>query len=115
MRFNPITLRIALSVFSRCPAAYKALKKFDVLSLPSEETLKSYIRNYRHGTGLNSGYERVMNAYKEKFSQITSGIKPVEVVKDGWIIMDQTKIVAGIVWNCNSGNIDGFAMIRRFV
>eukprot|EP00733_Pompholyxophrys_punicea_P000776 Pompholyxophrys_punicea_v1_NODE_280_length_2395_cov_11.619231.p1 type:complete len:661 gc:universal NODE_280_length_2395_cov_11.619231:400-2382(+) len=108
MRFNPITLRIALAIFSRCPSAYRAMKQFSILSLPSESTLKSYIANYRHGSGIDKGYMEVLKAYVDKFNRVTR--ESPNVVKDGWIIFDETVISAGISWNCLTGNIDGYAM-----
>eukprot|EP00733_Pompholyxophrys_punicea_P000828 Pompholyxophrys_punicea_v1_NODE_312_length_2298_cov_5.277307.p2 type:complete len:166 gc:universal NODE_312_length_2298_cov_5.277307:1437-940(-) len=86
------------------------LRKFNVLYLPSEDTLKAYIRNYRHGVGLDTGYRQVMEAYIEKFKNLTSGIPQKDIVRDGWVIFDETKITAGIVWNCVTEEIVGFAM-----
>ena len=42
-RYSVITYRVALAVFSRSPAAYEALKSFNILQLPSVSTMKTYM------------------------------------------------------------------------
>ena len=37
-----VTIRLALAVFVRSPAAYDALKDFGLMQLPSRSTLQSY-------------------------------------------------------------------------
>ena len=37
-----ITIRVALAIFVRSPAAYEALKSFKLLQLPSRSTLQMY-------------------------------------------------------------------------
>ena len=37
-----VTIRMALAVFVRSPAAYEALKEFGMMQLPSRSTLQSY-------------------------------------------------------------------------
>ena len=43
-RFSTVTFRAAQALFSRSPAAYKALKSFDILTLPSVSTSKKFMR-----------------------------------------------------------------------
>ena len=43
-RFPNITYRVALVIFSRSPAAYEALESFEILTLPSISTLKTFMR-----------------------------------------------------------------------
>ena len=38
-----VHIHVALAVFTRCPAAYDALRSFKLLQLPSRRTLKEYI------------------------------------------------------------------------
>ena len=44
-RFSTITYRVAIAIFSRRPAAYEALKSFDILTLRSVSTLKTFMRS----------------------------------------------------------------------
>lgn len=41
-RWSMVTIRVALAIFVRSPAAYKALKSFKLLQLPSRSTLQMY-------------------------------------------------------------------------
>ena len=45
---------IALAVYSRSPAAYEALKSFQILQLPSRSTLQSYTGAFLHDPGASS-------------------------------------------------------------
>lgn len=45
-RWSAITYRIALAVYSRSPAAYQALSKFDILHLPSVWSVQQKLRDY---------------------------------------------------------------------
>ena len=69
-RWNMITIRMgkctvrcewcilclfaALAIYCRSPAAYKALKEFNILSLPSKSTLQSYSGVFIHAPGVSS-------------------------------------------------------------
>ena len=50
-RYSVITYRVAVAVFSRSPAAYEALKSFNILKLPSVSTMKTYMRANREEQG----------------------------------------------------------------
>ena len=50
-RYSVITYRVALAVFSRSPAAYEALKSFNILQLPSVSTMKTYMPANREEPG----------------------------------------------------------------
>ena len=41
-RWSAITIRLALAVYCRSPAAYGALKSFGLLQLPSRSTLQAF-------------------------------------------------------------------------
>ena len=42
VRMYTVCTSIALAVYIRSPAAYKALQSFDILKLPSKSTLQAY-------------------------------------------------------------------------
>ena len=51
-KFSAINIIIlALAVFVRSPAAYKALKSFSILQLPSRATLQAYTGDFLHEAG----------------------------------------------------------------
>ena len=41
-RWSAVTIRLALAVYCRSPAAYDALKSFGLLQLPSRSTLQAF-------------------------------------------------------------------------
>ena len=45
---------VALAIYCRSPAAYKALKHFNILSLPAKPTLQSYSGAFIHSPGVSS-------------------------------------------------------------
>jgi len=45
---------VALVIYCRSPAAYKALKIFTILSLPAKSTLQSYSGAFIHAPGASS-------------------------------------------------------------
>ena len=47
-------LLLALAVFIRSPAAYEALKSYNVLQLPSRSLLQSYTGTFLHEPGASS-------------------------------------------------------------
>ena len=55
-RWNMITYRIALAVYIRSPAAYKALKSFNVLNLPSKRSLQKCVSHNNDDPGRCDDY-----------------------------------------------------------
>jgi len=52
-------LYLALAVFIRSPAAYEALKSFDILRLPSLATLQAYTGAFQHEAGAGAATESI--------------------------------------------------------
>ena len=50
-RWSVVTIRLALAVFTRSPAAYDALKSFGLIQLPSRATLQAYTGAFRDDAG----------------------------------------------------------------
>ena len=50
-RWSMITIRVALAIFLRSPAAYEALKSFKLLQLPSRSTLQMYTSAFMDEAG----------------------------------------------------------------
>ena len=65
-RWSAITLRLAMAVYSRSPAAHQALCKFgEILHLPSMSTIKDKMREHVHQPGINHEY---MLAQQKRYS-----------------------------------------------
>lgn len=47
-----MTIRLALAVYCRSPAAYGALKSFELLQLPSRSTLQAYTGAFLEDSGM---------------------------------------------------------------
>lgn len=45
---------VALAIYTRSPAAYKALQSFDILKLPSKATLQAYTGAFMHAPGASN-------------------------------------------------------------
>ncbi|XP_065897671.1 uncharacterized protein [Dysidea avara] len=50
-QWSMVTIRMALTIFTRSAAAYEALKSFDILQLPSRSLLQSYTGTFLHESG----------------------------------------------------------------
>ncbi|XP_065904955.1 uncharacterized protein [Dysidea avara] len=53
-RWNMITIRMALAIYTRSPAAYKALQSFDILKLPSKSTMQAFTGAFMHAPGASN-------------------------------------------------------------
>ena len=55
-RWSSITYRMALAVFARSPAAYRALQSFELLQLPSVYSLRNATQKYNSESGISCEY-----------------------------------------------------------
>ena len=103
-RYSVITYRVALAVFSRRPAAYEALKSFNILQLPSVSTMKTYMRANREvGPVYHSLQKR-----KRRYEDITNFKMKLNLpvpLGEGALIFDEVKVSASIYWNAKSNKI----------
>ena len=109
-RYSIITYRVALAVFSRSPAAYEALKTFNILQLPSVSTLKTYMRSNREEPG--PIYHRLADE-KKKYDEIKSFKKKMGMsvpLGEGALMFDEVKVSASIYWNAKSNKFIGHAL-----
>eukprot|EP00732_Lithocolla_globosa_P002707 Lithocolla_globosa_v1_NODE_1875_length_2281_cov_5.733603.p1 type:complete len:422 gc:universal NODE_1875_length_2281_cov_5.733603:1579-314(-) len=111
-RFNPLIIRIALCVYSRSTSAYRLLKQLKILPLPSEDTLKSYVRTYSTGTGLES-YQDVLKLFIKRFDDFIKTHSISDPIKEVWTIFDEIKLCCGITWNCRDDKVIGYQMSRE--
>lgn len=101
---------IALAVFVRSPAAYEALKSFNILQLPARCTLQAYTGCFLHegGASWESIAKQVELFQQFKLSQKAQG--KLEPLADGVLIFDEVKVISRLMWNSRSQTIVGLAM-----
>jgi len=81
-------------VFVRSPAAYEALKSFDILQLPSPSTLQSYTGAFLHEAGAASEsiakqvemYEASILKCKKKESWSHSQMECSYLMRSRWLV-----------------------------
>lgn len=90
---------MALAVYCRSPAAYKALSSFNILQLPSTDSLKQYRSAIYQGEGPNweNLQESASDCEKLKDERAKKGLK--EPKSYGVLIGDEVKVVSKIQWN----------------
>ena len=101
---------LALAVYSRSPAAYDALKSFNILRLPSRSTMQAYTSCFLHEGG--SSWECISKQVSmyEKFKlECREARKPIPM-SDGVLIFDEAKVISRLLWNSRSQTIIGLAM-----
>lgn len=95
---------------ARSPAAYEALKSFNILQLPSRSTLQSYTGAFLHDSGSNSACIADQVAQFVLFCQQRKKEGKKESQKDGVLIFDEVKVVSRLMWNSRSQTMVGLAM-----
>ncbi|XP_065911308.1 uncharacterized protein [Dysidea avara] len=112
-QWSTITIRIALAVFVRSPAAYEALKSFNILQLPSRSTLQAYTGAFLHEAG--AAAESIAKQVEMYAASVAKCKKEGKLTpqSDGTLIFDEVKVVSGLIWNSRSQRIIGLAMTER--
>lgn len=101
----------ALAVYSRSPAAFKALQDFKILQLPGVSTLKSYVRNNKEAPGECA--KRLANEcqhYNTKVQEHVHTGKPTPPLSEGALIVDEVKVAAKLHWNSCDDSLVGHSM-----
>ena len=101
---------IALAIFLRSPAAYEALKSFNILQLPSRSTLQSYTGAFLHIAGANSSCIADQVAHYLLFCQQQKAQERKEQKGDGALIFDKVKVISRLMWNSRSQTLIGLSM-----
>lgn len=97
-------------MFIRSPAAYEALKSFDILQLPARSTLQAYTGCFLHEGG--ASWESI-SKQTEMFEQFKSSCEASGKLvpkADGVLIFDEVKVISRLMWNSRSQTIVGLAM-----
>lgn len=100
----------ALAIFTRSPAAYEALKSFDVLQLPSRSLLQSYTGAFLHNPGTNSKCIADQVAQYVLFKAECEKLGKHSPKSDGVLVFDEVKVACQLMWNSRSQTLTGLAM-----
>ena len=113
-----ISIHIALAVYSRSTSAYEALKSFDLLQLPSSDTLKDFKSPLTCAPGeIDSRLQKERELYDGRIKEamerkkINSGyLLPLSL---GVLIFDEVKVGMKVQWNSSNDAIVGYSMTRE--
>jgi len=100
-------------VYTRSPAAYKALQSFGILKLPSKSTMQAYTGTFLHSPGANNNciVDQVARyiAFKEE-CRVNGKQEPKA---DGVLIFDEVKVACQLLWNSRNHQLIGLAMTQK--
>ena len=109
-KWNMITYRLALAVYVRSPAAYKALKSFQILSLPSKRSLQKFMSHKLDNPGESDAHlKELQSKYAAMCEDLDKNGKPSP---DGFgaLIFDEVKVISKVMWNSRNNTVIGYAM-----
>ena len=96
---------IALAVYVRSPAAYEALKSFNIMQLPSKSTFQSYTGAFLHKAGAcRESIIKQVTQYKS-FCQLQQDKGGAQPMSDGILIFDEVKVISSMIWNSKSHHL----------
>ena len=97
-----MTAFAALAVYLRSPAAYEALRSFNILQLPCQSPLKAYTSAFMHDPGARSDciVDQVTHYVAFKEHSVKCGKQ--EPKADGVLIFDEVKVACQMLWNSRS-------------
>ena len=101
---------VALAIYCRSPAAYKALKDFNILSLPAKSTLQSYSGAFIHAAGVSSACIAGQVSRYVLFKEQCRLAGKQEPRGDGALIFDEVKVACQLMWNSRNNKLMGLAM-----
>jgi len=90
---------IALAVYTRSPAAYKALQSFGILKLSAKSTMQAYTGAFMHSPGANSVCIVDQIAQYVAFKEECRKNGKQEPKGDGVLIFDEVKVACQMMWN----------------
>lgn len=104
-----ILLLLALAVFTRSPAAYEALRSFNILQLPSRSMLQSYTGAFLQQPGAN--HECISEQVAQFLLHCQERQKEgKESQKMGVLIFDEVKVINRLLWNSRSQTVIGLSL-----
>lgn len=91
-RWNLITYRLALAVYTRSPAAYAALKSFNILQLPSKRSLQEFVGANCDPPGVNEKKIAEQRNLYDAVKQLKLRSNKKEPQSEGVLIFDEVKV-----------------------
>ena len=92
-------LHTAISIYSRLPSAYSALKNLGILQLPCKQQVEKLTKSDNTGAGLNeNAIAKEFLKYNE-FSKIQKEKGRPEPIGFGAVIFDETKVQSKILFD----------------
>ena len=104
---------VALVIFTWSPAAYEALKNFDILQLPSWSLLQSYTGTFLHDSGTNSKCIADQAAQYVLFKAECEKQGKHPSRSDGVLVFDEVKVSCQLMWNSRRQTLTGLAMTSK--
>jgi hypothetical protein len=100
VRFTPMTLRAALSLWMRCKKGYAVHRQLSVDIMPSQSLLKGILR----GNRVNEGKCAKLYCW---FHDMHAS--KIEGCIDAHLMHDELKLVNDVYWNCSNNHMVGLA------
>ena len=109
-----VSFSSALAVYTRSPAAYKALQSFRLLQLPCVRNLKDYMRSNKEEAGsiqarlkaCRDDYDKMVDTQKKLNSKTVA-------FGEGVLIFDEVKVGINVQWNSRNEEFVGHAMTQE--
>ena len=105
---------VALAIFTRSPAAYEALKKFDIIIAATFSIFTTILYwNILHDLSSNSKCvaDQVTQFVLFKAECEKQGKHPPK--SDGVLVFDEVKVACQLMWNSRSQTLTGLAMTSK--
>jgi len=100
-------------MYTRSPAAYKALQSFGILKLPSKSTMQAYTGTFFHSPGANNDCIVDQVAHYIAFKEECRINGKQEPKVDGILIFDEVKVACQLLWNSQNHQLMGLAMTQN--
>jgi hypothetical protein len=104
------TFRVALSVYTRSPAAYNAFKNWNIFNLPSRSAMQKYSTTLLHESGAYFDY---IEDQRKKYDMYVKECEEKgwkKLLSEGALILDEVKVIGKVAWNSKNGKLCGLAM-----
>lgn len=102
-----------MAIFTRSASAYKALKSFDILQLPSRSTIQSYTGAFLHEPGASRKCisDQVAQYVLFKAKCKKKGKHPPK--SNGVLVFDEVKVACQLMWNSRNQTFTRLAMTSQ--
>lgn len=97
-------------MYSRSPAAYKALSSFNIIRLPSIHSVRNESLKQRQKPGINHDYLTRQQQCYEEFKEEKKRKGEKQPLGIGVLIFDEVKVIDKLLWNSKSHAFVGVAM-----